>query len=202
MMVDVVVVVAEIIRMGRIPFVWAKAALFQNPFVDIFLSKIGGIRVFRPPRAHQDKDSDKSLEEIQAANTAMFEHTYKVLLAGDIMILYPEGTSYTDSKMLPLKTGALRAAVGFAQKYQRSIAIVPAGLNYLQKDSFRSEVVLEFGSPMIVEYNASDSSIMERERVVELTAALEVRPFFDWRKVNRELTLLLETYACLDGQCP
>jgi glycerol-3-phosphate O-acyltransferase/dihydroxyacetone phosphate acyltransferase len=140
MLVDAILILSEAARYGRFAYVWTKGSLFANPLVGSFLRKFGAVPVFRPRRASDsltDVDSNKSPEELETANHAMFEQTWEVLAAGNVMVLFPEGTSYTAPKMLALRTGVVRVATGFAKHYDRPIPIIPVGLNYFNKDHFR-----------------------------------------------------------------
>lgn len=140
MMVDPFLVITECAARGRNPYVWAKGSLFQNKIAALILSGLGSVPVFRPRKADAalaDVDSDKTPEEIAEANRKMFESTWKVLGHGNVMLLFPEGTSYTAPKMLKLRTGVARVATGFVKQYNQSIPIIPVGLNYFNKDHFR-----------------------------------------------------------------
>ncbi|CAH0489342.1 unnamed protein product [Peronospora farinosa] len=153
MLVDAILVMTEVVRYGRNPYVWAKGSLFSNPIASFVLKRFGAVPVYRPRRNENslaDVDSDMTPEELEAANRTMFQYTWRVLDGGNVMVLFPEGTSYTAPKMLSLRTGVVRVAIGFAKHYDKPIPIVPLGLNYFNKDHFRSQVTLEFGPPMII----------------------------------------------------
>ncbi|RHY29223.1 hypothetical protein DYB32_005330 [Aphanomyces invadans] len=111
--------------MGRNPYAWAKASMFKNPIAGRILRALGAVPVFRPPGkfANQDVDSEKTPEEIAAATRHMFEDTWKVLHAGHLVVLFPEGTSYTLPHMLELRTGVMRVATGFVKAYDTPITV-------------------------------------------------------------------------------
>jgi glycerol-3-phosphate O-acyltransferase/dihydroxyacetone phosphate acyltransferase len=88
---------------------------------------------------------------------------------GRALLLFPEGISYTLSSMQPLKTGAARVAQELLQKHGESIPIVPVGLNYVQKEKFRSNVLVEFGPPLRLDPTIADA----KEQVRELTHRLD-----------------------------
>ncbi|KUF89370.1 hypothetical protein AM588_10002197 [Phytophthora nicotianae] len=115
MLVDAILVMTEAASHGRNPYVWAKGSLFSNPVAAFFLKKFGAVPVYRPRRKEAslaDVDSDKTPEELEAANRKMFEHTWRVLAGGNVMVLFPEGTSYTAPKMLSLRTGVMTLEFG------------------------------------------------------------------------------------------
>lgn len=140
MLVDALIVITECARHGRNSYVWVKGALFANPIGAFILDKLGCVPVYRPPKGAdslEDKDSTLSKDEIDAANRRMFERTWQTLGSGELMLLFPEGTSYTAPKMLSLRTGVVRVATGFAKHYDQPIPIVPVGLTYFNKQHFR-----------------------------------------------------------------
>uniref|UniRef100_M4BJS6 Phospholipid/glycerol acyltransferase domain-containing protein n=1 Tax=Hyaloperonospora arabidopsidis (strain Emoy2) TaxID=559515 RepID=M4BJS6_HYAAE len=179
MLVDAVLVMTEVATLGRSPYVWAKGSLFRNAIAALVLRTLGAVPVYRPRRAEAtlaDVDSDKSPEELEAANRAMFEHTWRVLADGNVMVLFPEGTSYTAPKMLSLRTGVMRVATGFVKHYDQPIPIVPVGLNYFNKDRFRSQMTLEFGPCMTITpatVHSDEYEKNERSEVKRLTLELE-----------------------------
>ncbi|ETV98607.1 hypothetical protein H310_08725 [Aphanomyces invadans] len=180
MMIDVLLVLTQCTHMGRNPYAWAKASMFKNPIAGRILRALGAVPVFRPPGkfANQDVDSEKTPEEIAAATRHMFEDTWKVLHAGHLVVLFPEGTSYTLPHMLELRTGVMRVATGFVKAYDTPITVVPVGLTYFNKDHFRSEVSLEFGEPIVVDQSVIQTDAFradERAEVKRLTGELQER---------------------------
>ena len=73
---------------------------------------------------------------------------------GGAIALFPEGVSHNSPKMMPLKTGAARIALGAISVGQTgkplNLKIVPVGLFYTSKTTFRSEALLHFGEPFEV----------------------------------------------------
>lgn len=154
MLVDPIIVITECAQRGRDSYVWVKGSMFANPVGAFVLDKLGCVPVYRPRKTDanslEDVDTNLSREEIEVANRRMFERTWQALGGGNLMLLFPEGTSYTAPKMLSLRTGVVRVATGFAKNYNRPIPIVPVGLTYFNKEHFRSQVMLEFGTPLVI----------------------------------------------------
>ena len=69
----------------------------------------------------------------------------EALSRGGVIALFPEGASHDEPKLLALKTGAARIALGVAR--EEGLQIVPAGLYYTWKTRFRSSALLTFGEP-------------------------------------------------------
>ncbi|NOT09596.1 MAG: hypothetical protein HOP28_15500 [Gemmatimonadales bacterium] len=116
----------------------AKAPLFKMPVVGWFARTLDSIPVYR----HQDAGSDPS------KNREMFAQVRAHLGAGGAVAIFPEGTSHSDPKLKPLRTGAARIALGVAS--DAPLQILPAGLFYTAKDTFRSSALLCFGAPFAV----------------------------------------------------
>src|SRR5207245_645757 len=121
----------------------AKAPLFRMPVIGFFCRAFEAIPVHR----RQDASSDP------AQNRETFDTARAVLARGGAIAIFPEGASHSDPKLRPLKTGAARIAFGAAAGLapSSSIRIVPAGLYYRAKRTFRSAALLHFGEPFAVE---------------------------------------------------
>ncbi len=120
----------------------AKAPLFRMPIIGFFCRAFEAIPVHR----RQDAGSDPS------QNRETFDAARAVLARGGAIAIFPEGQSHSDPKLRPLKTGAARIAFGAAAGLGRSspIRVVPAGLYYRAKRTFRSAALLHFGEPFVV----------------------------------------------------
>jgi glycerol-3-phosphate O-acyltransferase/dihydroxyacetone phosphate acyltransferase len=116
----------------------AKAPLFRMPVVGFFVRAFGSIPVYR----RQDPGTDVS------RNRETFAAARQLLSRGGVLALFPEGASHDEPRLLGLKTGAARIALGVAAK--EGLRIVPAGLYYTWKTRFRSSALLSFGRPLEV----------------------------------------------------
>ena len=144
----------------------AKAPLFRMPVIGFFCRAFEAIPVHR----RQDAGSDT------AQNRETFDTARAVLARGGAIAIFPEGASHSDPKLRPLKTGAARIAFGAAGERAESapIRIVPAGLYYRAKRTFRSAALLYFGEPFAVEPVALElGEEPPAEPVRELTARIE-----------------------------
>ncbi len=124
----------------RVSFL-AKAPLFHMPVIGFFCRAFDAIPVHR----RQDAGADAS------HNRETFDTAHAVLARGGAIAIFPEGTSHSDPKLRPLKTGAARIALGAAARAESMpVRIVPAGLYYRAKRIFRSAALLHFGEPFAV----------------------------------------------------
>lgn len=94
-------------RLHRAPHFLAKEGLFKTPIVGPVLLAVGQIPVFRGQRK----------------NTDPMEAAYKVLRAGHVIGIFPEGTLTRDPDLWPMRgrTGATRLAI------EAGVPIVPVG---------------------------------------------------------------------------
>ena len=114
----------------------AKAPLFGVPLFGAILRAAGAIPVYR---AIDAADTSK--------NADMFAAVRAALAAGDVICLFPEGTSHSTGRLEPLRTGAARMAIE-ARDAGIDVAIVPVGLNFDRKSAFRSRATVAFGRPL------------------------------------------------------
>ena len=152
----------------RVSFL-AKSPLFRMPVIGFFVRALDSIPVYRK----QDEGEGAS-----SRNRETFERSAELLTRGGTIAVCPEGASHSEPYLLPLKTGAARIALGAASAMRRdkdegerpSVHVVPAGLYYTAKGSFRSGALLYFGEPLRVEAAGSDErGEPHREHVRELS---------------------------------
>ena len=122
----------------------ATAALFRNGLMRRFLRACGAIPVYR----RQD-DPDK-----MDRNTEAFTACFEALASGAVVGIYPEGTTHSESRVQRIKTGAARIAIEYeARRHDTSgapLALIPVGLTFDARKSFRGRVRVSFGDPIAV----------------------------------------------------
>ena len=77
----------------------------------------------------------------------MFRAVHEALAEGQVVCLFPEGISHSSGRLEPLRTGAARIALRAAAAHV-PVRIVPVGLNFEDKEVFRSTVLVAFGPPI------------------------------------------------------
>lgn len=115
----------------------AKAPLFRHPLVAPFLKLLRALPVHR--RQDAEGDTAKNREIFAACKAALGE--------GEAVALFPEGRSHSESHLQPIRTGAARIA-GLALASGIRPALVPVGLHYSARSTFRSDAALLFGEPL------------------------------------------------------
>jgi 1-acyl-sn-glycerol-3-phosphate acyltransferase len=125
----------------RVSFL-AKSPLFRMPVIGYLVRALEAIPVYR----RQDAGEDTS------RNRETFEKCRALLKRGGTIAICPEGVSHNEPRLLPLKSGAARIALAAAAVGEAfDLKIVPAGLYYTSKTTFRSAALLYFGEPVRVE---------------------------------------------------
>jgi glycerol-3-phosphate O-acyltransferase/dihydroxyacetone phosphate acyltransferase len=131
----------------RISFL-AKSTLFRLPVLAFLLHTVEALPLYR--RADPGEDMTQ--------NSKTFEACRALLRQGRCIALFPEGLSHSSTQLMPIKTGAARIALGAIsvrtaafEDAEVNLKIVPVGLYYTSKTSFRSEALIRFGDYMEVE---------------------------------------------------
>lgn len=124
-------------------FFLAKSSFFRPGWQAWLLHKLFMIPVYR----REDVGDNAS-----GQNTDTFEKCYEFLANKGTLMVFPEGNSFMQRRLRPLKTGTARIALGAeAQRgFNLDLKIVPVGLNYSAPSKFRSEVFVQVGAPIIV----------------------------------------------------
>ena len=164
----------------------AKSTLFRVPVISFLLKTVEALPLYR--RVDAGEDISK--------NQLTFEVCQNLLQKGGAIALFPEGVSHNASKLLPIKTGAARIALGAISVNQGEkpieLKIVPVGLFYTSKTTFRSEALLHFGEPFaVLPVELDESGQPPREAVKDLTDQIEV--------ALRDVTVNAESEAELES---
>ncbi|PCH35853.1 acyltransferase [Wolfiporia cocos MD-104 SS10] len=157
----------------RILHFWAKASLFANPTMDFILTSAGNIPVDRKAKDRKQ----------------LLQGTFKALSRGYSVALFPEGTSYTEPRIVQVKDGAAWAALEYAklarenpeliQKGTGDVKVITAAIVYTNKTKYRSNAIMEFGPPIsmdaFLDQFMSSEEGAPRAAVKRLTATIEQR---------------------------
>ncbi len=153
---------------GRPVHFLATAALFRNGLVGRFLLACGAIPVYR----RQD-DPDKMERNVDA-----FRACFEVLERGEVIAIYPEGTTHAEPRVQRIKTGASRIALDYEVRrlgggHGEPLVLVPLGLTFEARKSFRGRVLVSFGEPLGVAPHAEKYREDPGKAVDGLTNAIQ-----------------------------
>lgn len=187
----------------RVSFL-AKSTLYDNPIGAFLLNTFEILPVYRRI------DADAKTQ----SNSTTFDNCFELLERGRCIAIFPEGVSHDQPQLQKIKTGAARIALGAVGRIPNSklqipdseeiqspksniqnqpggLKIIPVGLYYTSKTSFRSEALIRYGEAFEVESIELDANgEPPREAVLDLTAQIET--------ALRDVTLNLETESELD----
>ncbi|MEM7433688.1 MAG: 1-acyl-sn-glycerol-3-phosphate acyltransferase [Myxococcota bacterium] len=154
----------------------ARHGLFRWPLVGQVMRALGTVPIYR---AVDLKNADD--EARRAANRKSLDALAQAICDGGFAALFPEGVSHDEPFLQELKTGAARLyyrAKQLRHETGEPPVIIPVGLHYDDKTSFRSDALVEFHRPLALPRELDtpipdlDDELL-RERSAALTTHLE-----------------------------
>jgi glycerol-3-phosphate O-acyltransferase/dihydroxyacetone phosphate acyltransferase len=149
----------------RLHFV-AYSGLFKPWPLGLVLRLAGTIPVYRrsddPTQVHRNEE--------------MFRECNELLDGGGAVLIFPEGTSASDRKVEKLKTGAARMALAnqFRPGHAGALTLLPIGVHFVERTSFKSDVILTVGRPIDLEPLRVEAARDEAAAVRALTDRIQV----------------------------
>lgn len=166
----------------------ATATLFRSPVLRRFLLAAGAIPVYRK---QDERDSHNGSNGRDGATTAssrppavLPEHTapattvtftacHAAFDQGRVIAIYPEGTTHAEARVQRIKTGAARIALAYDAQRPDALTVIPVGLSFEARKSFKSRVLVSFGQPVPVAAYRAAYGIDAVKAVDELTTAIQ-----------------------------
>jgi glycerol-3-phosphate O-acyltransferase/dihydroxyacetone phosphate acyltransferase len=154
-----------VVAAGRNVRFMAKAPLFTHAAIGWLVKAVGSIPVYRqmddPRLVPQNFDSFRDVHTAIAQRFAVG--------------IFPEGISHSRSRLQPLKTGAARIALGAARLTGGAFPIVPVGLVFRDRRTFRSAARVTVGDSFAWDDLAPrgpDDKVAVRELTRRMDAAM------------------------------
>lgn len=119
----------------------AKGTYFNSKFKLWLLSKFKMI----PVQRKQDPEN-KYID-----NKDALKYVKELLAEGKSIIIFPEGNSFPERKLRPVKPGTAKIALEAVSEYYeacKELKIYPIAIKYVNQSQFRSKVLLEFDTPI------------------------------------------------------
>lgn len=106
-----------------------------------------------------------------------FEACYRELEGGGGVGIFPEGVTYNDALMRPMKSGTSRMALELEQRHGGSLGlyVVPVGISYSGKQRYRSDVLLQFGEAIRVSEWLGESVTNRKAAIQRFSEVIEQR---------------------------
>ncbi len=148
----------------RIHFL-AMSPLFTPWIRGVLMRGMGALPVYR-------REDDPALT---VRNETTFAACHALLDRGGAVLLFPEGRSDTDRRVVQIKTGAARLAIAQEQRTtaRAPLTLLPVGLYFEDRTRFQSEVILSVGEPIALAPYVARAAAEPREAVVALTTVIQ-----------------------------
>lgn len=154
----------------------AKAPLFKHPVVGWLVRAVGSVPVYRR------MDDPKLVSQ----NFDSLRDVHKAIAEGHAVGIFPEGISHSAARLQPLKTGAARIALGAAKLRGGAFPIIPMGMVFRDRRTFRSNARVIVGRPPEWD-DLALRGVEDKQAVRELTRRIDA--------AMRTVTLNLRSWA-------
>jgi len=145
----------------------ARTSMARSRFMGALMRAAGAVQLRRP----QEEGARDALP--LSHNLDALAALRQRLAAGQAVCVFPEGRSHSDVAMRPFERGAARLALDYhAHGHPSGLWIVPVGLYFEAKSTFRSRVLVRFGTPLEV---AAWAAANPTGRPRQLTEVLQAR---------------------------
>lgn len=137
--------------------------MYGNKFLAAVLDSLRMIPIFR------FRDGFENMRK----NQEIMDDIHRQLNEGGNIVIMAEGNRVHEKRMRPIQKGTARMVFGSYAKYrQEEISIVPIGINYTDALSARSEIMLDFGKPILMSSYKEVYEQNDRKAIKQLTQDL------------------------------
>lgn len=153
--------------------VFIKRSLYFLARGDVFKNKIAR-KLFNIMHMIPVYTADLSPGQLHK-NESTFEKCHEHLGNNKTILIFPEGSSKTERRLRPIKTGTARIALGAEEKhdFKLNLTIVPIGLNYSDPHYFKNDVFINFAEPIQVSNYKEAYEKDPRDAVLQLTEKIK-----------------------------
>src|SRR5688572_5182974 len=143
----------------------AKAPLFDVPVLGAIMRALGMLPAFRG-----SDDATQVRRNLESLDTAA-----QALIEGQAMGIFPEGKSHDAAHLEAVRSGAARIAVQAVEGGAAGLQVLPVGINYEDKERFRSSVWVAVGEPIDMDRWLAQHDGQSRVAMRALTDELQRR---------------------------
>lgn len=133
---------------------WAKASLFKNPLTGWMLTSAGSIPVHRNSNrlSQPAREGEGDSQPKHVSHADLFRHTTEALQRGEVVGIFPEGTSHSEPALTPFRDGTAWAVIEYARaarmrsresdlpRDEVGLVVVPVAVVYTDKSRYQSQV--------------------------------------------------------------
>ncbi|MCB0557744.1 MAG: 1-acyl-sn-glycerol-3-phosphate acyltransferase [Lewinellaceae bacterium] len=152
--------------LGQPLYFLARGDLFEKPFYAKLLRGLNILPVFRLKDGGYGKLKD---------NYSTFEACYEALAKRKTIMILAEGRTKQEKRLGGLQKGTARIALGTLERYPNGLEevyIVPVGVNFTYADQPRSEVMIDFGEPILASHFLQEFKANSNQGMATLTDTL------------------------------
>ncbi|MBX2897884.1 MAG: 1-acyl-sn-glycerol-3-phosphate acyltransferase [Cyclobacteriaceae bacterium] len=150
---------------NRNPWALARANVFKKKWAHTLLTLIQMMPVYR------FRDGFDTLRK----NEVIMDRCAALLKTGNSILIFGEGNHNEHYNLRPLQKGFARIAQAALQQLP-AVQIIPVGLHYETHKAFRSRVLVNFGTPIIITKNYFDANPVQKTELLLKTVANEITP--------------------------
>ena len=140
----------------------AKSTLFGIPGLRWLLDQVGAVPVVR-----RRDDPGKQA----GANDEVFDKVSSALAGGHNILIFPEGTSHNEPRLIEVKSGAARMLVRARERGARGLTFQAVALEFDERNVFRSRSLLVYGPVRSVDELAGGGASLEGDALVAAITA-------------------------------
>ena len=154
-------------RVKKRLFFLANASLFAHPVANWLLNRLYCIPIMRKEDAEKKKVN----------NNESFQRSFDHLAGGGSMYIAPEGSSFMERRLRPIKSGTARIALGAEADngWNIGVTILPIGLTYSDPHKFGTRLVFNVGAAIPVGDYREDFEKDPLKATTSLTQLLQNR---------------------------
>jgi 1-acyl-sn-glycerol-3-phosphate acyltransferase len=147
-------------------FYLVRGDVFANKFFARILKTLHMLPVYRK--------RDRGYGFIKQ-NYSTFSTCHQTLANNRTVMILAEGTTEHEKRLRPLMKGTARIAFGALEAYpdMEDVYVVPVGVNYTYAERFRSEVYIDFGTPISVRSFEESYRLNANKGINDLTRTLK-----------------------------
>jgi glycerol-3-phosphate O-acyltransferase / dihydroxyacetone phosphate acyltransferase len=145
----------------------ARGDAFKKGMVSKLLYSIGLLPIFR----FKDVGYESAKKNVDS-----FRMVYKKLAERRKLIVFAEGYSVQERRLIPIKKGTAKMALGFIEQGGRDdIQILPVGVTYSTPATFRGDAYFQVGEPILVKDYYEEYKQHPPQAIIKLTKEIEDR---------------------------